>query len=104
MTAMPAIPRVGRAVEDDALPVEEHLAAVRPVHSGEGLDQGRLACAVLTRERVRLAGEQLQGDVLQGPYGTEGLAHALQGQDRGRVRGGLVHGSSSAVAWSLHAP
>ena len=65
---------VGRAVEDDRLAVEQHLAGVRPVHAGEGLDQGRLARAVLAGERVRLAGEQLQGDVAQGPHGAEGLA------------------------------
>ncbi len=89
---------VAGAVEDDGLAVEQHLTGVRPVHSGEGLDQRRLARAVLTGEGVHLAGQQLQGDVPQGAYGAEGLRDALQCQHRGRSRVRRVgHGGSSTT-------
>ena len=94
MTAMPASLGVGGAAEDDRLAVEQHLAGVRAVHPGQGLDEGGLARAVLPGERVDLAREQFQGDVLQGPYGAEGLGHVRQGQNGGRARVGLVHGCS----------
>ena len=77
---------VGGAVEDDGLAVEEHLTGVRSVHPGEGLDEGRLARAVLAGEGVHLAGEQLQGHVPQGAHGAEGLRDVLERQHRGRTR------------------
>ncbi|MGC0386981.1 hypothetical protein RKD33_007198 [Streptomyces sp. SAI-129] len=81
---------VAGAVEDDRCAVEQHLAGVRPVHSGQRLDEGRLSGAVLAGEGVHLAGEQLQGDVPERTDRAEGLGDVPERQDRGRTRVGRV--------------
>ncbi len=89
---------VAGAVEGHGRAVEQHLAGVRPVHSGERLDEGGLAGTVLTGQGMHLPGEQLQGDVPQGADRPEGLRDVLQCQNRGRTRGGRVgHGGSSTT-------
>ena len=50
--------RVAGLGEGDRLAQVAHLAAVRPVHAGDDLDQRRLAGAVLADQRVHLAGLQ----------------------------------------------
>ena len=65
MTAMPAARGVGGAGEHGGLPVERSSPAVGLVHAGEDLHQSRLARAVLTDQRVGLAGEQHRA-VLEG--------------------------------------
>lgn len=86
------VPRVRGSVHDHGYAVQQHGPGVRPVDPGERLDQGRLAGAVLTREGVRLARVQREGDVAQRPYGSEGLAHPLQRENRRPFRYGVGHG------------
>ncbi len=76
MTAMPAgaarpsaQPR-RRAVDQD------QPALVRPVHAGQAFHQGRLAGAVLARQRHHLAGGDVEGHALQRLDAGEQLAEA----------------------------
>ena len=90
MRASHGVAGVTGTVEEDRLAVEHYLAGVRPVHSREGLDEGRLARAVLAGEGVYLPGKQLQGDVPQGANRAEGLRNVPERENRGRTRGGRV--------------
>ena len=55
----------GGAADRDRLAGEEDLATVRLVDSGDDLDEGRLAGAVLAEERVHLARIERQRNVLE---------------------------------------
>ncbi len=93
---------VRRAVERGRCAVEQQPSGVRPVHSGERLDQRRLPGAVLTGQGVHLAGKQLQGHASQGTYRAEGLRDVLQGQYGSGARVGRVgHMGSSTTRAGL---
>ena len=82
--------RGGRRGELVLLAADEDRAGVDAVDAREGLDQRRLAGAVLAHEGVDLAGEETQGDLAEGPHGAEGdgdVAHLDHG-DRCRRRTG----------------
>ena len=69
------------------LAVDQHDAArIGVVEAGEALDQGRLAGAVLTDQRVDLGLADLEGDVLQGALPGEGLREVLDLDQRLRRR------------------
>ena len=76
-----------RAAQRDLDAVDEQPPAVRGVDAGEDLDQRRLASAVLAHERVRLAGVEVDRDVLEGMDRAERLRRVLERQDRGRGPG-----------------
>ena len=63
-------------------PLTSSRAAVRRVHAGEDLDERRLAGPVLADQGVRLAGEEVDRDVLDRVDRPEGLRRMLQRQDR----------------------
>ena len=55
-------------------------ARVGFVIAGKNLDQGRLARAVLSQQRVHFAAAQLKVDVVQSSLALEGLRETLQSQ------------------------
>ena len=73
----PGVAGVGRAVEEDLPAVHEDRAGVRRMDSGEDLDEGRLAGAVLAHESVYLAGEEVDRHVLERLHGAERLRRVL---------------------------
>ena len=60
-------------------------AAVGGVHAGDDLDQRRLAGAVLAEERVHLAGEDVEVDVLEHADAGEGLRDAGERDEGGHL-------------------
>jgi len=56
----PEVARVVRRVDVDRLPVDHDLAVVGPHDAGEHLDQGRLAGAVVAKQRQHLAAAQIE--------------------------------------------
>jgi hypothetical protein len=80
----------GRAVERHRLAVEQHAAGVGAVHTGEDLDQRRLARAVLADQGVRLAGAELEVRATQGGDRTEVLADVLEREHDAAVGRGVL--------------
>ena len=76
--------RLRGRVEDDLDAVQQHAAAVGPVHAGEDLDERGLAGAVLADERVRLAAAQLDPAVLERAHRAEALARVVD-DEQGRI-------------------
>ena len=72
-------------VEDRLLAVDQELARVGAVHTGEDLHERGLAGAVLPDEAVHLAAEQLDVPVLERVNRAEALLRVLEGDD-GRFR------------------
>jgi hypothetical protein len=70
--------RVLRAVDAHDLTVEEDLAAVDRVDARDGLDQRRLAGAVVADERHHLAVADLEVDVRQRLDGSERLGDVAE--------------------------
>src|SRR5690606_11331117 len=75
---------VARRVQVDDLALEAHLAAVVGLHTGDSLDEGRLAGTVVADERGDLAGVRLEVDALQHADGAEAL-HDAGEFDEGRI-------------------
>ena len=71
---------------DDGLPVDEHFALVRCVHTGHDLDEGRLAGAVLSDQRVHFARAQFQRDVVERTGRPEALRDRRASRARARRR------------------
>src|SRR5919107_2222495 len=67
--------RVSRALEGDLLARHTHHTRVGRVDAGHDLDQRGLACSVLAEQRVRLAGVEREGDVVEGLGGVEALVY-----------------------------
>ena len=65
--------RVLRRVYGDLAPLEDHLAAVRPVCAGDALDERRLAGAVVADERHDLARPDVEIDLRQSLHRAERL-------------------------------
>jgi hypothetical protein len=68
---------VGRSVELDVRAAHPQRAGVRAVHAGQHLDDRRLAGAVLTDQRMRLAGVEREADALHRRHCAEGLGHVV---------------------------
>ena len=73
-----ALPRVEGRREGDRGAVDEDAAAGRVIDSGEHLDAGALARAVLAEKRQHLAGAEAEGDVAE----RGGAAERLRGVQR----------------------
>ena len=93
--ADPALDRVLRRAEGDALAVEEDLALVGLREPVEDVHQRRLAGAVLAEQRVHLAAAEVEIDVVVGDGAGEDLGDSPQLEDgsralrhRGRFYGG----------------
>jgi hypothetical protein len=71
------VARVGRTVEGDGLAVDQHLALVGPLHTGEHAHDGRLPGAVFTRERSYLTRTQSDRDRSRSTHRPVGLACAF---------------------------
>ena len=71
--------RIGR----DALAREEDLAGGGHHGAGDAADQGRLARAVLARQRDELAAAHAQADIVQGAHPAVADAQPGHGQQRG---------------------
>ena len=67
------VPGRCRAVQGDRRAADEQLTLIRRVHPGEHLHHGRLARAVLTKQRVRLPRVQVGGSVHHGVHRAERL-------------------------------
>ena len=87
----PGVERVARRAEDDRLAVDGERALVGRVDAGQGLDQRRLARAVVAEQAGDLPGADRQRDVLDGDDGAEVLRDVagleegwLVGRRRGR--------------------
>ena len=65
-------------VEDRLDLADQQAAAVGAVHAGDDLDERRLAGSVLADESVHLAGEELDGAVLECVDGPEALGRVLE--------------------------
>src|SRR5258706_1920549 len=98
----PRVERVARRREGDRLAVDREGAVVGRVDAREGLDQGRLAGAVVAEQAVDLARPDRERYALEGDDGTEVLRDvagleerlaggALRGGGRGRAAGGGGH-------------
>ena len=75
---------IGRAVEPAVLTIDHDLAGIDRVHAGECLDQRRLPGAVLAHERMDLAREELEIDVVECLDAGEGDRDAMHLDDRCR--------------------
>ena len=75
--------------------VDEDLACVRLQHTGEDLDQRRLASAIVTDEAQYLAREEVKIDLVQRLDVTERLRDASRLQDR-RSGGGRHRPAATA--------
>jgi len=62
--ADPRVERIARRVKRDGAAVEEDLALVRPVETGENVRQRRLAGAVLAEQRVDLTRGRVEVDTV----------------------------------------
>ena len=69
----------GRA-ENEVSIFEFERPAVGSVNPGDNLDQGRLACAILSHQRVNLAANQREGGVVESTNAWKRLGDALQGE------------------------
>jgi hypothetical protein len=67
-------------VEEHSAAVDDQHALVGRVDAGEDLHQRRLPGPVLSDEGVRLAGVQVERNVLERPNGAKGLRRMLQRQ------------------------
>ena len=67
--------------------IQQDAALLRPVKAGQQLDQRRLAGAVFTDQRQRLAGPDVQVDIAQGRLlgSRVGEAYALEADPVGRI-------------------
>ena len=65
--------RVGRGIEVDRLPVDQHLARLGLVQPVQDLHQGALASAVFAQQGVDLAGFHLEIDAIIGQDAGEAL-------------------------------
>ncbi len=72
-----------RAARGELAPVDDDRALVGGLRAGDDLDQRRLAGAVLTDDRVHLAGLQLEVDAPEGADAAVPLLDAGQRQHRG---------------------
>ena len=70
------------AVDVDRLAVDEDVADVRLDDAGHDLDERRLAGTVLAQERMDLAGDEVEGDVVERLDLAEALGDAAHLQDR----------------------
>ena len=87
--------RVARRRERDGLAVHEQLALVGTVDARQGLDQGRLAGAVVAEQAVHLAGLHGQRHVPEGEDAAERLRDAPRLED-GDVRARRSRGGGGA--------
>src|SRR5205823_254200 len=74
--------RVARRGEVDGIAVDDDLAGIGTVDAGEDVHQRRLAGAVLTEERVDLAGPDLEVDPGIRQNAGEGLGDAFEENER----------------------
>jgi hypothetical protein len=82
--------RILRRVQVHGLIVNEDAARVRPMHSGEDLQQRAFSRAVLAEKCVHLAGQQIEIHPIQHGDAAKALADLLRADDRARCgRGGL---------------
>ena len=82
----PGVAGICGPVHRDLDPVDEQPPAVRRVHGGEDLHERRLAGTVLADEGVRLAGVEVDRDVLERMDRSERLRDVLEREDRGARR------------------
>ena len=59
----------------DLRSLDDYLAAVREVYTGQHIHKGRLAAAVLAQEGQYLAGAHVQADVIIGYHASKGLGY-----------------------------
>jgi hypothetical protein len=83
------VPSVRRAAEGDLDAVHEQPSAVGSVHPGEDLHERRLARPILSDERVRLTGIEVDRDVLERLDRPERLRRVLEREDG--LRPGQAH-------------
>jgi hypothetical protein len=60
----------------DRLSLKQHLARIRPQHSGEQLDEGGLSGAVLSQQTMDFSRPRLEVDVIDGGNAAERLRQA----------------------------
>ncbi len=65
----------------DLAVAHEDAAGSRAQHAGHGLDQGRLAGAVVADQPDDLVAADRHGDIAQRLHGTEEFLHALKADD-----------------------
>ena len=80
--------RLARRREVHELAVEPNLAGIQSKRAGQRLDQRRLAGAVLSHERVDLAGKHAKADVVERRLGLEAHGGSQHLDDRPT---GVVH-------------
>ena len=81
--------RVGRGLHGDGAPVHLDRAAVEPMNAAQALDQGRLACTVVSEERQHLTGSDLEVDAVERNDRSKTL-HRVAYAERGHSRGGRI--------------
>src|SRR3984893_15835546 len=69
--------RIPRRAENEVSIFEFERPAVGSVNPGDDLDQGRLACAILSHSRVNLATHQREGGVIESTNARKRLGDAL---------------------------
>ena len=74
-----------------SLPFHDDPALVGRVHTGQDLDQGGLARAVLAEQAVHLTGQHLEVDATQGDHAGEAF-HDVGHHQQGRGAGASGHG------------
>ena len=67
--------------ENYFLASDPHDALVVPDHSGDDIDQGRLARAVLSDKGQDLSLSKVEGDIVEGPNAWEALPYTLHRQN-----------------------
>ena len=92
--------RIGGVREHPGVARDGDRAPVDRVHARQGLDEGRLAGAVLAHERVDLAGEHAEVDPVE--RGVRAEAHGGAGDLHQRQR--VVHGAHHAAGDAASPP
>src|SRR5829696_3491891 len=77
--------RLARFGESDLFAVEEDLALVGPVHSGDDLDQSRFPSTVFADQGVYLPRPQLERNIVEGQYAGEPFRHPAHLKHRGML-------------------
>jgi hypothetical protein len=67
-----------RPAEVGVVAVQDETPGIRAMHTGDQLDDGGFACAVLTHQAVHLARSECYRHVLDGPDGAERLGDAVK--------------------------
>ena len=99
-----ALDRVARGDGGELALADADAAAVGGVHAGDDLDERRLAGAVLAEERVHLAGEDVEVDVLEDADAGEGLRDAGERDEGGHLAPRPAAGGRSRMLQRCSSP